>query len=137
MTIRAALPRVQGTIRHTASPLDILLDQLEETWQRSEEPLCCISCGNAVTSRHQQLDRDGKTEFHFVNPAGYQFDICLFGSALGCYPGGEASNDHSWFPPYRWQYALCDQCDLHLGWFYQNDHGDTFWGLIGALLTSA
>ncbi len=137
MLIRAALPRIQDTTRHTASPLDILLDELDETWQQADNPLRCVSCGNPVTTHNQHFSRGGQSAFHFVNPDGYQFDICLYRNALGCYQAGEASDQHTWFPPSSWQHALCDQCDLHLGWFYQSDDGDNFWGLISALLTSS
>jgi hypothetical protein len=114
-----------------------LLGSLDETLQRSNTPLRCISCGNPVTTHEERFALNGKTEFHFVNSGNYQFDICLYRNALGCYPKGVATSDDSWFPPCRWQHALCDNCDLHIGWLYQDDNGDNFWGLITALLTTS
>lgn len=137
MVKRLALPASQDLLQQTTSPLDTLLDALNETRRRSHNPLRCISCGNPVTTPEERFARDGKTAFHFVNPGGYQFDICLYRNALGCYPNGDACGQHSWFPPYYWQPALCDQCDLHLGWYYQQSSGDNFWGLITALLTAS
>ena len=137
MANRTALPAPPGASKHTVSPLDRLLESLDESLQNSCSPLRCISCGNPVTTREECFSIDGQTDFHFVNPGGYQFDIRVYRNALGCYPKGDASDEQSWFPPYRWQYALCDQCDLHIGWFYKDEDGDTFWGLITALLTNS
>lgn len=135
MSFKAVPPGVQANIGQVVSPLDRLLESLDESWQRKEAPLRCVSCGNPVTTAAERFSRDGKHAFHFINPEGYQFDICLYQNALGCYPSGEASDYHSWFPPYQWRHAHCGQCDLHLGWRYQSDNGAIFWGLITALLT--
>lgn len=137
MLTRAALPAAQAATKSAASPLGTLLQQLDQTREGAENPLRCVSCGNAITTRNASFQHDGQSSFHFVNPGGYQFDICLFSSALGCIAHGEASAEHSWFPRYQWRPALCDRCELHLGWFYQSSYGDGFWGLISALLTDA
>lgn len=129
-------PRLQGETETIDPVLESLVSSLEETRSRAHSPLRCISCGNPVTSEAERFDRDGKNQFHFVNPGGYQFDICLYGDALGCYSIGEAAAEHSWFDGYTWRFAHCCQCDLHLGWLYEAPGKPPFWGLITALLTN-
>jgi hypothetical protein len=123
--------------KQAQSPMDDLLNTLEQARRACRDPLRCISCGNPVTSTDQRFALNDNSDFHFVNPAGYQFDICVYRDALGCYASGEANHRHSWFASYSWQHAQCEQCDLHLGWYYSNGDDDAFWGLISALLTKS
>lgn len=136
MLKRIALPAPSG-VQQSGSPLEKLYLMLDDTSQRCRQPLICVSCHNPVTTVAERFAIDGKSSFHFVNPNGYQFDLCVYRNALGCYPSGTPNRQHSWFEPYSWQYAQCDQCELHLGWYYIDENGDSFWGLINALLSKA
>ena len=119
------------------SPLDTLLSDLQEIEEWAHHPLRCMGCGNPVTSSRERCSRNNQSCYQFVNPGGYQFNIELYSSALGCYPTGQSTGDFSWFPPFVWRYAKCGQCDLHLGWHYQATGEASFWGLIRALLSDA
>lgn len=133
MSKRIALPAPNGARRTT--PMTKLYSALADTSQRCQQPLLCVSCQNPVTSAAERFEIGGNTSFHFVNPGGYRFDICVYREALGCYPAGAPTEQDSWFEPYSWRYAQCDQCELQLGWYYRNASGDSFWGLINALLS--
>jgi hypothetical protein len=117
--------------------LHTLLTELDQFGEDISNPLRCMACGNPITTPQERFARGGSSHFQMINPAGYRFDIALFHHALGCYPRGHASADASWFPPFNWRLAHCDQCDQHLGWFYQDGEQGSFWGLITALLSDA
>ncbi len=134
MLKRIALPAPTG-VRQAGSALEKLYAKLDDTSRRCQQPLLCVSCHNPVTSAAERFAIDGRTAFHLVNPNGYQFDICVYRDALGCDPAGAPKDSNSWFEPYSWQYAQCNQCELQLGWYYTNENGDSFWGLINALLS--
>jgi hypothetical protein len=66
----------------------------------------------------------------FNNPVGIQFEIGCFSQAGGCYMRGEPVSEWTWFTGYRWCYAHCASCHMHLGWHYSGTDGNGFFGLI-------
>jgi hypothetical protein len=93
----------------------------------------CAHCGVVITSESSRFHDNGEWERTFTNPAGNLFTIGLFHNADGCMTVGEATTDHSWFPGYAWDYAICSGCTTHLGWCYSRA-GESFFGLILAEL---
>ncbi len=109
------IPRLQDLIRVKESELD-------------DNKLYCFLCGNAITSTSERISVDGAHEHSFTNPHGYSFHIGCFRNAPGCIQEGIVTDDFSWFKGYSWRYALCADCQQHLGWIY--DSQDQFYGLI-------
>lgn len=95
--------------------------------------LLCSRCGNRVTKERYSLKVNSKSEHTFFNPQGVVFNISCFKRAEGCALYGEPTTEFSWFGGYRWQYALCSGCHLHLGWRYISSES-SFFGLIRNLL---
>ena len=92
--------------------------------------LHCAYCHTIVTYHGSGIEQMGQHVHSFTNPGGYEFTIGCFSKAY-CQLEGEPSQEWTWFPAYYWQYALCHQCQEHLGWYYQSgEMGDDFFGLI-------
>ena len=99
------------------------------THGESGRVLACARCGRPVTTVEARVEKMGAHEHECVNPAGYRFRIGCFASAPGCVAEGDASSEHTWFPPYNWQVDFCGSCSTHLGWLFATAH-DRFHGLI-------
>ncbi len=92
----------------------------------------CVSCNNKITSDKERFEFNKQSEYHFINPAGYHFDIILFSEAEGCKEFGDPTFDFTWFAGHAWSYAVCGRCGNHLGWKYSGKY--SFFGLIRARL---
>jgi hypothetical protein len=100
--------------------------------------LRCAVCGHRVTSPTLRIEVQGDHRHTFANPAGIAFHIGCFRAAPGCAPVGPSSSEYTWFPGYRWQIAVCQHCQTHLGWHYEGDDGvSSFYGLILCRLLEA
>ena len=87
----------------------------------------------AVTGRDKKIQVSGSHEHTFFNPAGIVFELGCFSAAPGCHRAGRATSDFTWFAGYVWRFALCRNCNSHLGWFFEmGEH--SFFGLILAHL---
>ena len=93
-------------------------------------PVRCASCRSIITYQANAEAIAGSHVHSFVNPGGYEFTIGCYRKAW-CRLIGTPTLEWSWFTGHRWQYALCPQCEEHLGWFYQNTAEQSyFYGLI-------
>jgi hypothetical protein len=99
------------------------------TSEESAASLACAVCLRRVTTIEARVEKCGSHEHACVNPAGYHFQIGCFSSAHGCVAFGHPTSEHTWFPPYAWQVALCAGCGTHLGWLF-TIADDRFHGLI-------
>ncbi len=90
--------------------------------------LYCSACGHPITDASQRTRVQGSHEHDCINPAQITFHIGCFVSAAGCAAAGRFTAEHSWFPGYRWRYALCAACGEHLGWEFSGIGG--FFGLV-------
>ena len=97
--------------------------------QEEERFIFCKNCNHKITSFEEIIAIDGRYRHTFKNPVGLVFQIGCFRDAEGCVVYGDPTQDHTWFPGFDWSFAHCNQCNRHLGWFYQ-DNGRSFFGLI-------
>ncbi len=104
--------------------------------ENEDDNLYCFICGQAVTKIHYRTSIQGSREHTFANPAGIVFRIGCFRNAFGCSQASDFTDSFTWFPGYSWRYALCVDCQTHLGWVYRSSEGSQFYGLILVRLIS-
>ncbi|MEW6304031.1 MAG: cereblon family protein [Verrucomicrobiota bacterium] len=88
----------------------------------------CAWCLNRVANEKDRFTYDGQSEFAFKNPQGIHFHIITFAQTIGCREAGAPTLEFTWFPEHAWSFCLCNQCRMHLGWYYAGPN--TFAGLI-------
>jgi len=98
--------------------------------------IICRECGNPVTAPDFVITVSNHHKHTFINPAGITYRIGCFSSAEGCIVYGEPVIDHTWFSGFAWNYAICSNCGVHLGWYFQSKD-ESFFGLILDLLADA
>jgi hypothetical protein len=108
--------------------LDVKDDEREKDEDDKKFFLCKV-CRQLITPYETKINIDGHHRHTFVNPAGIEYSIGCFSSADGCYETGIPTVQYTWFPGYRWCYALCSKCRSHLGWSYKSSNSG-FYGLI-------
>ncbi len=105
-------------------------NQSESDTALEEQPgIFCAHCQSWLASHTESIEMSGAHRHHFTNPAGLSFEIALYRQAA-CQQYGGKSIEHTWFPGYHWQVAICAQCHQHLGWLFQRAHSPAFYGLI-------
>jgi hypothetical protein len=92
----------------------------------------CIVCNKKITSDKNKFEYNEQSEFQFINPGGYYYNILTFSSADGCKEMGEPTIEFTWFEEHNWSYAICSRCSNHLGWKYTGKY--SFYGLIKSRL---
>ncbi len=90
----------------------------------------CAACWSLITPEMAKTNIEGQHEHAFTNPHGFLYGIKCFSVAPGCVAEREMTARWTWFTGYAWSLAACGICAQHLGWFYQSNQGDTFYGLI-------
>lgn len=94
-----------------------------------KKTIVCRNCEFEITSPEFATQPHEHT---FRNPAGYSFHVLCFADAPGAAEVGDPTSEASWFAGYEWTFAICKQCQNHLGWWY---HGRShFAGLIATRL---
>ena len=92
----------------------------------------CIVCNKKITSDKEKFEFNNQSEFQFINPGGYYYNILTFTDADGCIEFGEPTMEFTWFEGHVWSYAVCSRCNNHLGWKYTGKY--SFYGLIKSRL---
>ena len=106
-------------------------DDLIKTELKADDWLCIV-CNKKITSDKNRFELNNMSEFQFINPAGYYYNILTFTEADGCREFGEPTMEFTWFEGHSWSYAVCARCSNHLGWKYSGKH--SFFGLIKSRL---
>ena len=112
-------------------------DWLTILQEDSSQLLYCRSCKQAVTRCGELMAVGLTAHYRFTNPAGITFPISCYRHAPGCAISGTPTIEDSWFGGYKWQIALCSECQEQLGWYYQNPKQRFFFGLIQSRLIEA
>lgn len=99
-------------------------DRTEEIWY------VCRHCGNKITQPRHILLVNQTYRHSFANPSGIVYEILSFVNAMGCKMIGAPSYEFTWFPGHSWCITLCSGCWVHLGWFFSDQDGKGFFGLI-------
>jgi len=107
----------------------ISIELEEDTSIETKKTVRCKNCQFEITSPSFAIEPHEHT---FRNPAGYSFHVLCYSQAPGAANVGDQTTDASWFPDYAWTFAVCVQCQNHLGWWYYGK--DRFAGLIATRL---
>ncbi|MBI1272415.1 hypothetical protein GC174_18470 [bacterium] len=102
-------------------------DILQE--EEPEKTIRCRFCDHDITRPSLAVEPHEHT---FRNPAGLSFHILCYSDAPGALNNGVPTLEHTWFSGYAWSYAICQNCQSHLGWWFTGI--DTFAGLIATRL---
>jgi hypothetical protein len=102
---------------------------LEETTDEGRDYVYCARCAHVVTRRGERVEMNGGHAHYFTNPVGIRFHVGCFARALGCAISGDREAADSWFPGFRWRLASCEDCSMHLGWYFDREDA-YFYGLI-------
>lgn len=108
----------------------VLQTVLDAALKPSKQLLRCAICASPITTAEARVAINGDHEHHFTNPHGFHFLIGCFSDAPGCGVSGPPNHADTWFPGFFWQIAACDQCQQHLGWWFEAQAGEGFYGLI-------
>ena len=107
----------------------VSIEFAEKSEIESEKTIRCKNCEHEVTTPELAVEPHEHT---FRNPAGYSFHVLRYSDAPGAADAGEPTTADCWFPGYAWSFAICQQCQTHLGWWYSGP--DRFAGLIATRL---
>ena len=116
--------------------LQLLQKKKEKFLKLKEEKkryIICKFCSNNITDSSKIISIENCHNHTFVNPAGIIYNINCYSEAKGCIVTGEKTEEFSWFKGFKWQFASCNSCFNHLGWFYTSDNY-SFFGLISNYL---
>ena len=102
----------------------------EEEKEKEEKYILCRQCENKITLPNNRIEIQGDFEHTFLNPGGQIFRIGCFEAADGCIAVGPPTAEWTWFEGFDWQVSICNQCHVHLGWFYRSLKEQNFFGLI-------
>jgi len=108
-----------------------------ESKAATDDAVYCAKCGHLLMRMRWAVDIGGH-ERVFINPAGRVYRIACFSEAPGATDVGTPTSEHSWFPGYDWNFALCLGCGQHLGWRFIGEAAPpVFFGLIKTALTQS
>lgn len=105
----------------------------QKTKKKKKRDIICKFCNNKITDSSKLILINNSTNHTFVNPAGILYNINCYSEAKGCIVTGNKTEEFSWFKGFSWEFALCNNCLNHLGWFYTSD-STSFFGLISTNL---
>lgn len=105
------------------------IDDKTENEQKIDKNIRCKQCQHVITKPSLAIQPHEHT---FRNPGGYSFHVLCFSTAPGASNIGEPTPEATWFAGYAWSFAVCGQCNNHLGWWYHGN--DQFVGLIATRL---
>ncbi|MBU0485524.1 MAG: hypothetical protein KKB30_13545 [Proteobacteria bacterium] len=100
-----------------------------EELTEEENGIFCKQCRAVITGKENVIRVAGRHLHICYNQVGVIFRVGCFRDAPGCLRHGEPTLENTWFLGYRWRFADCASCGLHLGWQFSGAEDD-FFGLI-------
>lgn len=96
----------------------------------SQSLVYCAVCSHVLARREDALEVNGSQQHFCTNPHGIDFDVRTYSDALGCAISGQPTAADSWFTGFTWRFACCDGCGIHLGWLFEDNASNHFYGLV-------
>jgi len=109
-----------------------LVEKVKVKTELKADDWLCIACNKKITSDKERFEYNNQSEFQFINPSGFYYDILTFYTADGSRDLGEPTMEFTWFEGHSWSFAICRRCSNHLGWKYRGKY--SFYGLIKSRL---
>ena len=110
--------------------LDPRLRALFEDKDRPKEGLLfCVACSHVIGHVADRIEVRGAFAHTCTNPYGFVHRFGCHREAPGCAISGERQAADSWFEGFSWRLAVCGNCNVHLGWLFENASRQ-FFGLI-------
>ncbi|MBS1957826.1 MAG: hypothetical protein JST89_26860 [Cyanobacteria bacterium SZAS-4] len=97
----------------TSKNVDVNLE--DSTHDEEEKIVRCKECDHELTKASFAIEPHEHT---FRNPLGLSFHILCYSDAPGTVNIGEPTTVATWFPEHAWSFAACQQCNMHVGWWY-------------------
>jgi hypothetical protein len=110
---------------HHSEPGERALAQADE----QDDAILCALCLTPLSALSQRLEMQGSHRHTFANPHGIVFHIGCFTNAR-CRYAGTPTTEFTWFRGFRWRFAFCAACLVHVGWRFSSQGGTRFHGLI-------
>lgn len=77
----------------------------------------CGTCRNVIGNLNEAVEICGRRFHTYQNPQDIRFNLLTI-PKLHANVNGAPTTQGTWFPGYTWQFANCETCDTHLGWFF-------------------
>ena len=90
----------------------------------------CAACSHVLGRAKDAITINGSHQHFCTNPHGIDFNVGCYSDALGCAISGQPTGADSWFAGFTWRFATCSGCSTHLGWLFENNSGEHFYGLV-------
>jgi hypothetical protein len=90
----------------------------------------CATCSSVIGRIADKIAINGSHDHVCTNPHGIRFHLGCWSEALGCTISGQRMAADTWFPGFRWRLASCAECHVHIGWYFDRDETNWFYGLI-------
>jgi len=120
---------------HHIEDIEVLNESDEFTLPEKEPKICCKQCQYLLTYPSFAISPNGQHQHLQCNPAGITFVFSCFSKAMGCFINGVPSAEFCWFSHYEWQFALCQGCGEHLGWYFSSLEHENFIAIINNKMT--
>ena len=102
----------------------------EDLAPKLKSSIICAYCGITLASLKDKSQKDGAFEHVFVNPSGLVYRIGIFSKLQHILTYGIPETFFTWFPGYSWDCIYCAFCFSHLGWLFQSNKDESFYGVI-------
>mgnify|MGYP001001038095 CR=1 FL=1 len=103
---------------------------IEATKEKPDNYIACAKCGFVLSSTDYAIEVEGHHEHLQCNPSGLTFVFKCFSKAPGIILSGKPTQEFTWFDEYLWQISHCQNCGEQIGWFFQKNDQERFFGLI-------
>lgn len=127
-----AMASASGAVDAPADPqtLDPKLRTLIDDEQRPKNGLLfCAACSHVIGHVADRIEVGGTFAHTCTNPFGFVHRFGCHREAPGCAISGERQAADSWFEGFSWRLAVCGNCNVHMGWLFENARRQ-FFGLI-------
>ena len=114
----------------------VIQKSYQDEQDKNKNILYCVLCKEVITTEDHRISINESHEHNFANPHGHTYAIGCFQNADGCINQGSPTYEWTWFKGYMWEISLCKNCNLHLGWHFQSENNNSFYGLILTKLIS-
>ena len=112
------------------APQDAPGPEAEKIVKEDDRWYICRQCGQRIARIGERIRMQGSDAHTFANPSGIVYEIICFRSAEGVRFLGLPSSEFTWFAGFVWRVVICSACLTHIGWFFSNQGGNMFFGLI-------